>query len=359
MATFQTRLCEVPRKALRPLRRSAPGIFTLVFSVYAYCAPTITLSSVPTGIGLTGNSGTLGNVNGLGVGTPGTGTSLFAPPPTPPIAGAFYYSPINVTIGGINGSATGLVTAYASINFGHPVALTGYTCTAGCTGSSASYTQLPVNSASPTTVAAAATGTVEVWLGVFVSTTNGSNGYSGADSIQITFTVTDSNNGHQATSVFTLNVTTQTAVEMALSTAAGGLTVSPASDFTMNFSNVNGLGINPAAGLTATSVSGGYVYHTPYTITPIFSGFIAATTATVKIQLSTNFGKPTMIYLEDSGSAGGPYSAIPTTAQTITTTAGSNTGLTRHLGLFVSNANGAGTFTGADSSSVTYTLTVP
>jgi hypothetical protein len=360
MATFPTRLCEVPRRALPPLRLSAPGILILAFSIYAYCAnPTVTFSSAPGGITFAGNSGTLGNVNGLGVGTLSTGTSLFAPPAIPPITGAFYYSPIDVTVGGLSGGATGKVTAYASTNFAHPIAFTGYTCTTSCTGSSGSYTQLQTTSVTATTIATATTGTVEVWLGVFVSSTNGANGHTGADQIKITFTVTDSNNGKTGTSVFTLKLTAQTAVEMSLTTAAGGLTVSPASDFTMNFLNVNGLGINPAAGLTATSVSGGYVYHTPYTITPIFSGFTAAATATVKIQLSTNFGSPTMIYLEDSASAGGPYSAIPTTAQTITTTAGSNTGLTRYLGLFVSNANGTGTFTGTDSSSLTYTLTVP
>ena len=78
----------------------------------------------------------------------------------------------------------------------------------------------------------------------------------------------------------------------------------------------------------------------------------------MQVQLKTNFGS-SMIYLEDSGSASGPYSPITSTARTITTTAGSNTGLTRYLGLFVSNANGTGTFTGTDSSSLTYTLTVP
>jgi hypothetical protein len=358
MPTFAKRLRDAPRRVLPPLRRLAPGIFILAFSIYAYCAnPTVTFSSVG-GITVTANSGTLGNLNGLGVGTLSTGTSLFAPSPTPPITGAFYYSPIDVTVGGLSAGATGLLTAYASTNFGHPVALTGYTCTTGCTGSSGSYTPLPVSPASPTTIAAATTGTVEVWLGVFVSSTNGTNGYSGADSIKITFTVTDSKNGKKGTKVFTLNATAQTAVEMALSTATGGLTLSPASDFAMNFLNVNGLGINPAPGLTATSVSGGYVYHTPYTITPIFSGFTATTTGTVKVKLNTGFGSPTMIYLEDSASSSGPYSAITTTAQTITTT-GSNTGVTRYLGLFVSNANGAGAFTGSDSSTLTYILTVP
>jgi hypothetical protein len=360
VATSPKRLHNAPKKVLPSLRWLGPGIFILAFSIYAYCAnPTVTFSSVGTGITLTGNSGTLGNVNGLGVGTLSTGTSLFAPSPTPPITGAFYYSPINVTVGGLSGAATGLLTAYASTNFGHPIALTGYTCTTGCTGSYTSYTQLSTNSATPTTIAAATTGTVEVWLGVFVSSTNGTNGYSGADSVNITFTVTDSNNGKTGTSVVTLGVTAQTAVEMALTTATGGLSVSPASDFAINFQNVNGLGINPAAGLTATSVSGGYVYQTPYTITPIFSGFTATTTGTLKVQLKTAFGSPTMIYLEDSASSGGPYSAITANAQTITAAASSNTGVTRYLGLFVSNANGAGAFTGNDSSTLTYTLTVP
>jgi hypothetical protein len=75
-----------------------------------------------------------------------------------------------------------------------------------------------------------------------------------------------------------------------------------------------------------------------------------------------DFAHPAILELRDAALAGGPYTAISKIAgapTSLTTTAGSGTGLTRYLGLFVSNANGAGTFTGADSATLTYTLTVP
>jgi hypothetical protein len=357
LPTFPTRSHYVRQRILRALCCSAPGIFILLFNISAFCAPALSLATGPGGITIAGNAGSLGNVNGLGVGTLGTGASLI----TSGVSnGVFYYSPVNVGLTGLTTGATGLVTAYINNDFTHTAVLTGYICSASCS-SFGSYTQLPTTAGSATTVAAAAANnsTIEVWVGSYVSNTNGANAFTGADSVRITFTATDSKNGKKGTVVLRVNLTVQNAVELTLSPASGGLGVSLGSDFAMNFQNVNGLGINPAAGLTATSVPGGYVYHTPYAITPVFAGFTTTTTGTLKVQLKTAFGSPTMIFLEDSASSGGPYSAITTTATTITSSAGSNTGVTRYLGLFVSNANGAGTFTGTDSSSLTYTLTVP
>jgi len=145
---------------------------------------------------------------------------------------------------------------------------------------------------------------------------------------------------------------------MTLSTATGGLTVTPAADYSMNFGNVNGLGIGPAAGLTTVSVAGGKVYSTPYLLNPVFTDF-TSTTATIKVALTTNFAHPVILQLDDSGSSGGPFAQITPAALQITNTAGDRSSITRYLGLFVSNTNGAGAFTGSDTATLTFTMTVP
>jgi hypothetical protein len=354
--TFQTGSRSCRRAILSTLRRFAAVILTLTFSIEAFCSnPTIALSAATGGITITANAGSLGNVNGLGVGTVGSGVGLI----TSGVSnGVFYYSPINVTVANLAGNS-GSIAAYASTDFTHNTVLTGYTCTASCTSFSG-YTQLSTNPPGATIIASTPTGsTVEVWVGAFVSNTNGGSAYTGGDSIKISFIATDKNGNKSAAAILTLSLNVQTAVQLTLSSATGGLTVSPASDFVMNFGNVNGLGINPAAGLTATSVSGGYVYNTPYLITPAFSGFTTTSTGTLKVNVGTNFLSPTMIYLEDSASSGGPYTAITATGLTITTAAGSAGAVQRYLGLFVSSANGSGVFTGSDSATLTYTLSVP
>jgi hypothetical protein len=63
--------------------------------------------------------------------------------------------------------------------------------------------------------------------------------------------------------------------------------------------------------------------------------------------------------LDDSSASGGPFTQITNTALTITTTAADRGSITRFLGLFVSNANGAGAFTGSDTATLTFTMTVP
>jgi hypothetical protein len=153
----------------------------------------------------------------------------------------------------------------------------------------------------------------------------------------------------------------QNAVRLTLGTAAGGLTVAPSADFSMNFGNVNGLGFGPGAGLTTVAAPGGVIYSTPYLLQPAFGDF-TSTTATIKTFVSTNFAHPAILVLRDAASSPGPYTNIGTTAGTatqITNAAADRSSITRFLGLFVSNANGATAFTGSDSATLTFTLTVP
>jgi hypothetical protein len=207
--------------------------------------------------------------------------------------------------------------------------------------------------------------TVNAGLAIFVPDNNGANAFSGTDSTTISFTMTDFTTG---TTIETLQLslnnpseTLQTAVRLTLATAAGGLTVTPASDFSMNFGNVNGLGFGPGAGLTTVASAGGVIYSTPYLLQPAFTDF-TSTTATIKTFVSTTFAHPTILVLRDAAASAGPYANIGTTAGTatqITNTAASRSSITRFLGLFVSNVNGATAFRGSDSATLTFVLTVP
>jgi hypothetical protein len=204
--------------------------------------------------------------------------------------------------------------------------------------------------------------TAIVGIGVFLPDNNGATAYTGSDTAAFTLTMTDLNtNLVVATANVFLNSpaeTVQNAVQLTLGTAAGGLTITPASDYTTNFGNVNGLGIGPGSGLTTVSVAGGMVYSTPYLLNPAYSDF-SSTGATIKVALTTNFAHPAVLQMEDADASAGPFTQITATPVQITATAADRIAITRYLGLFVSNANGPGAFTGADSASLTFTMTVP
>jgi len=361
-------------RGVRPAHRA---LRTLALALIIACAwparlkSAVTLS-LTTGAGGVTISGTrpnyvagFGNVNGLGVGTPGAGVTVIT---TGVAGGVLYTTPYNIVISGMNATHYATVSAYVSTNFAKPALLILQSCypSSGCS-SAASFTTISLSAATPTPIIISPgikNSTVTASLGLFVANSNGAGVAAGAETATLTFIATDLNNG--ATSTVRLNLNSpsenlQTAVQLLLATAPGGLTISPASDFSMNYGNVNGLGIGPGAGLTVVASAGGVIYSTPYLIQPSFSTF-TSTTGSLKVYVSTDFAHPAILNLEDAAVSAGPYVAISKIvgAQTsITTTAGSGSSLTRYLGLFVSNANGAGAFTGADSGTLTYTLTVP
>jgi len=340
------------------------------------CAQTLTITTAPGGFTVSGahpnfNAG-FGNVNGLGIGTPGTGVSLITSGVS---GGALYTTQYNLVVAGALGLGldAAVLSAFVSSNFTHPPVLTVQSCypAAACT-SAASFTTLSTNSGAPTTIIAkpgVLNGTYTASLALLVSNVNGSGAFTGSDTATITFDV------YAYSSIFntltfresdtlTLNTPSenvQTAVQFLLASAPGGLGVTPATDFAMNFGNVNGLGIGPGAGLSTSSVAGGKLYATPYLVEPAFSSF-ASTTGTLKVYVSTNFAHPAQLQLQDSSAGSGPFTAISTLSGTqtaITSAASSGSNITRYLGLFVSNANGPTIFTGADNATLTYTLTVP
>ena len=332
---------------------------------------TFTLSSAPGGIPFTvgggGNtySSQFGIMNALGIGTPSAGVTVI-----PLSNGALYFTQYRLTVTGLPNPHRAAVTAFINSNFTHPLALIAESCpsTATCT-SSGSYGAISTIAGAPTSVISApgiTDQTVTAGLAIFVPDNNGASAFTGVDTARISLTATDTtNNKVFGSAEIRLDTptgeTVQNAVRLTLASAAGGLAITPSADFAMNFGNVNGLGFGPHAGLTTVAAAGGIVYSTPYLLQPAFTGF-TSTTGTIKTFVSSNFAHPTILILRDSASSAGPYSNIGVTAGTanqVTSAAASRSSITRFLGLFVSNANGGTAFTGSDSATLTFTLTVP
>jgi len=340
----------------------------LVFCTPSLCQD-IALQTASGGVTISGSgpfTSGFGNVNGLGAGTTPTGLTLVTSGVS---GGVLYTTPYNIRISGASTSHPAAVSIYMSTNFGHPSNLILKSCypSSSCT-SAASYGAVSTSSASPTPVISAPglnNSTVTASFALFVSNTSGTGFFSGTDTAAVTFLVYDASN-MSLKHTYVLNLTSpatnvQTAVRLTLGTASGGVTISPASDYSMSYGNVNGLGIGPSSGLTVVSASGGVIYTTPYLLQPSFSSF-STSTATLKAYVSLDFVHPAIVEMRNASSSGGPYAAISKSSgsqTSLTATAASGTAVTRYLGLFVANTNGASAFTGADNARLTYTLTAP
>jgi len=354
------------RAPLSPLRSAL--IISVFFPVLLICpsktsAQSLTIAQAPGGISFSGAgpyASQFGTMNALGIGTPAAGVTVIQL-----TTGALYYTHYMLT-GKANGNHTITVSALIKSNFTHAAALGLQSCpsSSACNTSgafSAMSTATPVTVMPPTPNGNQPV-TVTAGLGILVPDNDGAGAFTGTDTVSITLTLLDENNNKIATAEIDLNSptgeTVQSAVQLTLGTATGGLTISPSNDYAANYGNVNGLGIGPGAGLTTVSVSGGTVYSTPYLINPVFAEF-SSTTATVSAALTTNFAHPTILQLDDASALGGPFTQLTTTPLTITSTGADRSAITRYLGLFVSKTNGAGAFTGSDSATITFTMTVP
>jgi len=352
------------------LVKAALVILVLIsWTSQAWAGADVDMVQVAGGVPIAGAGGaasfqtSFGTLNGLGIGTPTTGVTAI-----PLNNGTLYITTLGIfPHGGLPAGHNVIVTAYVSTNFAHPAALIVESCpsTSAC-NSSGQFSVMSTNSGAQTSVVPAPGDpkgtTATIGLAIFVPDNNGASAFAGTDTATITYTMIDSTNGNvlETDPLFlnNPNETLQTAVQLTLGTATGGLTISPATDYAANYGFVNGLGIGPGAGLTTTSVAGGTVYVTPYLLNPVFSEF-SSTTATIKVTLSSNFAHPTVLQLDDSSASGGPFTQITAAALQITNAAGDRSSITRYLGLFVSNLNGAGAFTGSDTATLTFTMTVP
>ena len=143
-----------------------------------------------------------------------------------------------------------------------------------------------------------------------------------------------------------LSVNAQTAVQLIIATGSGGLgtpcTVGAGGggDFSMTFGNVNGLGVGtPTCGGVQAVTAGNATYATNYLITPSYTGFVSSS-ATISLTAPA-FTNATALALVE-----GPTSASMTSVPASGTThqiavAASGTGISRALGVTVSNASGA------------------
>src|SRR5579884_808111 len=352
---------------------SHQALIILFFTVFltarqAQAAPSFTLNQAPGGLGgtLVGTNyrNTFGNMNALAIGAAQSGLTV-----TALTNGAIYFTPFQVQFQGLGGTQRASLTAYVSTSFAHPLAQIIQNCpsTATCTTSAGYGTMSTVQAAPSTVVANLGNATVTAGIGIFLPDNDGATAFAGVDNgAVVTYVMRDvSNNRTLATATWsfdaTPNNTVQTAVRLNLASATGGLTVIPNADYSMNFGNVNGLGFGPATGLTTVAASGGVIYSTPYLLQPAFSDF-TSTTATIKVFASSNFAHPNSLNMRDGTASAGPFTSIGTTAATatqITTTAADRSSITRFLGLFVSNINGATSFRGGDNATLTFTITVP
>ena len=138
-------------------------------------------------------------------------------------------------------------------------------------------------------------------------------------------------------------------------------------DYTMNFGTGDALGINAGnCNLFGPANPGvdSAIYWSDYNLTPVFTNQ-STTNNTITAQVTTNFTAANASIVRDSANSNTvPASAAQFTAMgvasadTIATNAANATALTRFIGVAVAPTNGAGTLTGAQSATVTFTLTV-
>lgn len=344
------------------LLRTLPLIFGALSILFAatnsFGASMLTLQTGG-GIAISGSypaySGAFGNVNGLGAGTPTAGLIVI-----PSTSSVLYTSPYAINLN-LSGNQTAGVTAYVSGNFGSATNVAVYSCpVGGSCGAASGYSPLSLNPASPTTVASSSgSGNSTAYIAIWVNEANGTSAFNSTQSATVTLVATRQQGVQTDTVTLTLTATGQSAVSLQIQSAPGGLAVTPGADFAMNFGFVNGLGAGtPQAGLSTVSVPGGTVYVTRYSLLPAFSN-LSSTTGSLSVRLSMNFSHPAALVLQDASSAIGPFTTIPSgSSLSLTTTAGTEQNISRYLGLLVNQVNGPTAFAGADTATLTYTLTV-
>jgi hypothetical protein len=182
-----------------------------------------------------------------------------------------------------------------------------------------------------------------------------------------------------ATVAPTLNVsaTIQKAVSLSLSTGTTGgishctvVAAGPSPDYTMNFGTVDALGINGGNCNQFKPAAPGVndaIYWTDYQVTPVYTSHTAFAGTTVTAQVTTDFAAPHNVFIvRDSANSStvpagtGSFTAMGTGVADTIGAAGvaSGTALTRFIGVEVKPDNAAGVLTGAQTATVTFTLTV-
>jgi hypothetical protein len=172
-------------------------------------------------------------------------------------------------------------------------------------------------------------------------------------------------NATSSSSQLNLTANAQTALQLDISTASGGATVTGATGnsstgvFSLDFGDVNGLGLGtPSTGVSVNVQAGGAVYTSPISLTPRYSGF-STSSASVSVLLDGTAGNAAGRSATREGAAAGTVVAPSTTVPNIFTSSASNgTAITRYVGVFVSNANGASSVRGSLTARLIYRVYV-
>jgi hypothetical protein len=157
-----------------------------------------------------------------------------------------------------------------------------------------------------------------------------------------------------------ISVNVQSGVELTLATGTSGPAPCPINpggggDYNLSFGNVNGLGLGTPTCGAVTADASGATYATSYHLTPRFSGQSSATGSIVLT--APAFANPSILTLKE-GATTPTLVAVPAAPGPAQITGlASGTAVERYLGVTVSNASPG--FTGADTTIVTFTMTVP
>src|SRR5580765_6086016 len=189
------------------------------------------------------------------------------------------------------------------------------------------------------------------------------------------FAGTTATNTNTVSPTLQVSATVQSAVQLTLSTGTAAVThcavtaTGGTPDYTMSFGTVDALGINNGNcnkfAPTTPGVSNA-IYWSDYNLTPVFTSQAASTNASITAKVTTDFAAPHNIFVvRDSANAStvpasaASFTALSTgTPDTIAGPVASGTALTRFIGVAVTPSNAAGVLTGAQSATVTFTLTV-
>jgi hypothetical protein len=187
------------------------------------------------------------------------------------------------------------------------------------------------------------------------------------------FAGTQATNTNTVSPTLQVSINIQKAVRLTLSTGTAAVTHCTVvnnggnPDYTMDFGTGDALGINAGScnlfGPTNPGVDSA-IYWSDYNLTPVFTNQ-STTNNTITAQVTTNFTAANASIVRDSANSSTvPASAAQFTAMgvaaadTIATNAANATALTRFIGVAIAPTNGAGTLTGVQAATVTFTLTV-
>jgi hypothetical protein len=154
-------------------------------------------------------------------------------------------------------------------------------------------------------------------------------------------------------------------ITLSIQTATGATVTGSAGNFSVAFGSVNGLGIGTLTSGVSVSKSGtGATYTTPVTVKTVFSSCSGGLqNQIIKVYQNSTTSANSQAAARE-GSAAGSVVSVPTSqgsATTIRTVSNqniSNQTLTRFVGLFISNANGASNVTGTLAPKLIYQVTV-